>query len=111
MYNLVVAAVFKNEAPILKEWILHYLKWGVEHFYLVNDGSTDNYLEIIKDYPVTLFQNDFKEFIEILNKCIGILIWVCRSIVLLIVATIFNLTRWAIELLRNYDIYKVVLAQ
>ena len=65
MHNLVVACVFKNEAPILKEWILHYLKWGVEHFYLVNDYSTDNYLDIIKDYPVTLFQNDFQEGSEL----------------------------------------------
>jgi hypothetical protein len=58
--NFVVAAVFKNEEHILKEWIEHYLKWGVEHFYLVNDFSTDNYIEVIKNYSdkITLFHND-----------------------------------------------------
>jgi hypothetical protein len=58
MYTLVIAAVFKNEALIFKEWINFHIKWGIEHFYLVDNYSTDNYLEIIKDYPVTLFQNN-----------------------------------------------------
>jgi len=49
-YNLSVGAIFKNEAPYLKEWIEHYLKRGVEHFYLINDYSNDNYLEILDPY-------------------------------------------------------------
>ena len=59
-YSLAIASVFKNEAHILKEWLDHYIKWGVEHFYLVNDFSTDNYLDILNEYSekVTLFQND-----------------------------------------------------
>ena len=65
-FTFVVASVFKNESHIMKEWIEHYLKWGAEHFYLVNDFSTDNYLEIIREYSdkITLFQNDI-----ITNKC------------------------------------------
>jgi glycosyltransferase involved in cell wall biosynthesis len=60
VYTFVIAAVFKNEGHILKEWIEHYLRWGAEHFYLVNDFSTDNYLEILDLYQdkVTLFHND-----------------------------------------------------
>ena len=49
-YFLTVGALFKNEAHILKEWIEHYLYHGFEHIYLLNDKSTDNYMEIVKPY-------------------------------------------------------------
>jgi hypothetical protein len=59
MYKLSVGALFKNEATILKEWIDHYLYHGVEHFYLINDNSTDNFLDVLRPYidksQVTLF--------------------------------------------------------
>ena len=42
--SLVVVSVFKNEADVLKEWIEHHLWQGVEHFYLVDNGSTDDYM-------------------------------------------------------------------
>jgi hypothetical protein len=60
MYTLSVGAVFKNEAHIMDEWIQHYLFHGVEHFYLINDGSTDDFLPIIEKYKdkVTLFNNE-----------------------------------------------------
>ena len=60
MYNLILCAVFKNESHILSEWIQHYLCRGVEHIYLINDYSTDNFLPIINKYSskVTLFHND-----------------------------------------------------
>lgn len=55
--NLCVGAIFHNEAPTLKEWIEHYLKRGVEHFYLINDGSTDDYQKVLQNYAehITLF--------------------------------------------------------
>jgi len=49
-YTLCVGAIFKNEGHILKEWIDHYLFHGVEHFYLINDQSSDNYAEILEPY-------------------------------------------------------------
>jgi Glycosyl transferase family 2 len=49
-YKLCVGAIFKNEGHILKEWIDHYLFHGVEHFYLINDQSSDNYAEILEPY-------------------------------------------------------------
>lgn len=49
-YFLTVLAMFKNEKMIIKEWIEHYLWQGVEHFYLIDNGSDDDYLEIIQDY-------------------------------------------------------------
>lgn len=62
MYTFVVCGVFKNEGHILHEWIRHYLYHGVDHIFLVNDNSTDNYLKIIEEYSdrVTLFNNDIE---------------------------------------------------
>jgi len=60
MYNFVVCGIFKNESHILKEWIEHYLFHGVDYIYLINDFSTDNYIDIIEQYPdkITLYHND-----------------------------------------------------
>lgn len=71
MYFLSLYAIFKNESHIMKEWILHYLEEGVEHFYLIDNGSTDNYKEIIEPYKdiITLFEDDKKHAqIELYNK-------------------------------------------
>lgn len=50
MYFLSVAAMFRNESHCIKEWIEHYLNQDVDHFYLINDDSTDNFMEIIQPY-------------------------------------------------------------
>jgi glycosyltransferase involved in cell wall biosynthesis len=50
MYKLSVLAMFKNEGMIIEEWINHYLSEGVEHFYLIDNGSTDDYETKIKKY-------------------------------------------------------------
>lgn len=61
MYYLSVGALFKNESSILREWIEHYLFHGVEHFYLIDDNSSDDFMTILKPYMdkgiVTLFQH------------------------------------------------------
>ena len=49
-YSLSVAALFKNESHGIREWVQHYIRHGVEHFYLIDDGSTDNYMVEIQDY-------------------------------------------------------------
>src|SRR5436190_22744853 len=49
-YNLAVCAMFQNEARFLKEWLEFNILIGVEHFYLYNNYSTDNYLEILQPY-------------------------------------------------------------
>lgn len=60
MYDLILCAVFKNESHILSEWIQHYLQRGVDHIYLINDHSTDDFLPIIERYrdKITLWYND-----------------------------------------------------
>lgn len=49
-YKVSVCAIFKDEAPYLKEWLEFHKIVGVEHFYLYNNFSSDNYLEVLKPY-------------------------------------------------------------
>ncbi|MBR1646875.1 MAG: glycosyltransferase family 92 protein [Selenomonadaceae bacterium] len=49
-YNLVVVAIFKDEAPYLREWLDYHLLAGVEHFYLYNNDSSDDYEKILAPY-------------------------------------------------------------
>jgi hypothetical protein len=48
--SLCLIAIFKNESHILREWINHYLNQGVEKFFLIDNGSTDNYFPIIEPF-------------------------------------------------------------
>jgi hypothetical protein len=50
IYNLVVVTMFKNESWIIKDWIQHYIKEGVDHFFLIDNGSTDNYEDQITGF-------------------------------------------------------------
>lgn len=49
-YNVSLCAIFKDEGPYLKEWIEFHKIVGVEHFYLYNNKSNDNYLEVLTPY-------------------------------------------------------------
>lgn len=49
-YHVTIGAIFKNEAQYLKEWIEFHRIVGVEHFYLYNNGSNDNYMDILHPY-------------------------------------------------------------
>ncbi len=49
-YYLSLVAVFQNEARFLREWIEFYRMMGVEHFYLYNHLSTDDYMSILEPY-------------------------------------------------------------
>lgn len=75
-YKVSVCAIFKNEAPYLKEWIEFNRIVGVEHFYLYNNNSEDNYEEIIAPYIkkglVTLVQWPKNQAqMECYNDCIS----------------------------------------
>lgn len=48
--DVAICAIFQNEAPYLKEWIEFHKIAGVKHFYLYNNNSEDNYLEVLKPY-------------------------------------------------------------
>ena len=49
-YNLAVVAIFKDEAPYLREWLDYHLLAGVDHFYLYNNESNDAYAEVLAPY-------------------------------------------------------------
>ena len=59
MHKLSIGAIFCNEAPSLKEWLDHYINRNVDHFYLINDNSNDNFKEVLDPYIqkgyITLF--------------------------------------------------------
>lgn len=49
-HYLSILSIFKNEAPFLKEFIEYYLLMGVDHFYLYNINSEDDYADILRPY-------------------------------------------------------------
>ena len=59
-YKLSFCLIFKNEGPFLKEWLDYHIVVGVDHFYLYNNNSDDNFREVlepyIKDGIVTLIE-------------------------------------------------------
>jgi len=48
--SLCIIAIFKNESCIMKEWIEHYIKEGVDHFFLIDNDSSDDYSKILNPY-------------------------------------------------------------
>lgn len=49
-YNICICGIFKDEAPFLREWIEYHEMIGVEHFWLYNNNSRDNYKEVLEPY-------------------------------------------------------------
>ena len=70
IYNLAIISMFKNESLILEEWIKYYIDQGVQHFYLIDNGSDDNYEEKIDKYrdKITLIKDSFRVSRNISNK-------------------------------------------
>lgn len=50
LHDLSVVAIVKDEAPYLKEWLDYHLAAGVDHFFIYDNGSTDNTREVLKPY-------------------------------------------------------------
>jgi len=50
-YNWVVVATFKNESTVLTSWIHHYINEGADHFYLIDNGSQDDYMSVLQSFP------------------------------------------------------------
>ncbi len=50
MSYLVCTAWIKDEAPYLSEWIEFHLLQGFERFYIYDNGSTDNLLDVLDPY-------------------------------------------------------------
>ena len=50
LYDVAVVALTYNERNYIKEWLDYHLLSGVDHFYLYDHESTDNYREISRPY-------------------------------------------------------------
>ncbi|EPA8397172.1 glycosyltransferase family 2 protein [Escherichia coli] len=46
--RLAIAAIFKNEAPYILEWIAYHKMIGVSHFYIADNISTDGSSQILE---------------------------------------------------------------
>ncbi len=49
-YDLSVCMMFHNEERFIKEWLEYHRMLGVEHFYLINNRSSDRSMEILRPY-------------------------------------------------------------
>jgi hypothetical protein len=49
-YDFAVCGIFQNEARFLREWIEFHKIVGAQHFYLYNNKSTDNFMDILAPY-------------------------------------------------------------
>lgn len=54
-YYVSICGIFKDEELYLEEWIDYHKTIGVDHIYLYNNNSSDNYMRIIKKYIDTGF--------------------------------------------------------
>jgi len=50
MYDLGIVGYFRDEGLYLKDWIEFHLKAGVQFFWMYNNLSKDNYLDILQPY-------------------------------------------------------------
>lgn len=49
-YELVVGAIFRDEAEYLDEWLRFHRSVGVDHFYLYDNGSNDRPVEALQEW-------------------------------------------------------------
>ena len=56
-YKVSICAIFKNEGKYLREWIEFHRIIGIEHFYLYNNNSDDNYETVATVYKGNIIKN------------------------------------------------------
>jgi hypothetical protein len=50
LFRLAVVAIVKNEGRYLEEWLAYHILLGCEHFYLFDNGSSDDSQEVLKKF-------------------------------------------------------------
>lgn len=65
-----VLSYFKNEGNSIHEWIMHNKKWGAEHIWLIDNGSSDEYNidQYINDGYITLYKEPKMDQIKSYQK-------------------------------------------
>ncbi|HMP89378.1 MAG TPA: glycosyltransferase family 92 protein [Kiritimatiellia bacterium] len=73
-YELSVCAIFKNEADYLDEWLAFHTGIGVDHFFLYNDQSVNDYKRVLapwmKDGKITLVDWPGHGQVKAYNHCL-----------------------------------------
>lgn len=49
-YHSSVLAVFRDEATFFPSWLRHYFDRGIDHIYLLDDRSSDDYMDCVREY-------------------------------------------------------------
>ncbi|WP_037354216.1 glycosyltransferase family 92 protein [Selenomonas sp. FC4001] len=49
-YHVSLCSIFKDEGKYLKEWVEFHRLIGIDHFYMYDNNSTDNSVEVLKPY-------------------------------------------------------------
>jgi hypothetical protein len=57
--GLAIVAIGKNELDA-RTWALHHLSQGVEHFYIIDNGSTNGWTHDLQGLPVTIRRVDIQ---------------------------------------------------
>lgn len=71
-YEISIAAIFRDEARFLKEWIEYHRMIGVEHFYLYNHCSQDHYRQVLDPY----IDAGIVELIDLESECFSRRQWI-----------------------------------
>jgi hypothetical protein len=50
IYDLALLCQFQNSATMLRSWLQHHIWQGVQHFFMIDDNSTDNSKEILQEF-------------------------------------------------------------
>lgn len=49
-YSFSICSIFKDESLSIKEWLEYHILIGVDHFYLYNNNTSDDSLDILEPY-------------------------------------------------------------
>jgi hypothetical protein len=71
-YFLSTLSIAKNESMVIRDFIKHYQEQGVDHMYIIDNGSTDDTLDLLIPYVregfVTLFHLTEQHSIQSASK-------------------------------------------
>jgi hypothetical protein len=106
-YTLAATMIFQNEAPYLREWIEYHKLLGVEHFYLINNCSEDNWEEVLQPY----MEAGVVEVMECKENRKQEMAWVClqRSLYTEVISRVKEDVKWL--LIVDADEYYVPLIE